>query len=1054
MAPNSANTEVEALRAEIAALKDQLGQAQAQQQVLRDGEALYRGLVDIAPDAMMVHDADRKIVYINPAGVKLYGATSADQIIGAIARSFVHPDDRDSVAREVDRAFNAQARTSNTSEQRRLRLDGTDYFADVSATTIQWDDEPAALVVIRDVSDRISARAKYEAAEVARREAHVRLIDAIEAMSEGFALFDADDRLQLYNQHYVDKLTQSRSAFLRPGLSFDEIVSETLKRENWDDDMDRTALADGVLERHRNLPSVSEIKYSGGCWIRQTKKRTREGGVVAVYADITDLKDREEALAESEQRYREMLEATPDAMTVHLDGRLVFVNAAAVRLYGADSPEQLVGTDSYDLVPPELMEMQRERRDIILSERCALPAVEQKRIRLDGTLVDVETASSFIMWEGKPAVVGVLRDISSRKKAEQALAETERRLSAVTDHIPGAIYERVLASDGTISFSYVSAGVFEVTGLTAEQIMEDFQLFVDSIHDEFRKPYLDGLRQSARDLVPVNVELPITGPDGATRWLQSKGYPRKRSDGAVVWDGVMIDVTEQKMAQESAARHHHWLDEAIDNMPSGFLLWDKQDKLVLWNKRVVRYHPDQELFKEGTSFEEFIQAPYTELNTQFGESVAEKWLTERRQQHHEAAGNYEFQGNDGHWFNLRERRTPDGFTVTLLTDITHRREAEVRLQEGEERYRTLINLMPDAIYVHRRGYIALCNEAALALFGAASPEELMGKELLELTHPDFRELARRRRDAIVEEGTKTVLMRQKRLRLDGSWFWAEVAAAAIYWDDERGGVVVMRDITSQKAAEEVLVRSKEEAELASRAKTEFLANMSHELRTPLNAIIGFSDLMQREMLGPLGNEQYRGYIQDINQSGTHLCDVINDILDLSKIEAGQLELHEEEVDFKAVVERCIRVVGARADEGKLTLTSQIAETLPFIIGDERKLKQIMINLMSNAIKFTEQGGTVTVQAGWEDDGDICVRVVDTGIGVAPEDIPKILRPFEQVDSSLSRLHEGTGLGLPLTKSLVELHGGELQLESTPGEGTIVTVILPKSRVCEERLAAE
>ena len=292
----------------------------------------------------------------------------------------------------------------------------------------------------------------------------------------------------------------------------------------------------------------------------------------------------------------------------------------------------------------------------------------------------------------------------------------------------------------------------------------------------------------------------------------------------------------------------------------------------------------------------------------------------------------------------------------MVFDVSDLYESQIRLLESEELYRTMINLPPDAIYVHKQGIIAVCNEATIELFGAQSADELIGRELLDLTHPEHREAARKRRSAVVEEGTRTLAMRQKRLRLDGSWFWAEVAAAAIYWEGERGGVVVLRDISVQIAAEDGLFRSKEEAELANREKTEFLANISHELRTPLNAIIGFSDLMQREMLGPLGNEQYASYISDIHQSGSHLHDVINDILDLSKIEAGQMELQETTVDVKGAIERCIRVVATRAEDSGLTLNTELPDALSFIIADERKLKQILINLMSNAVKFTKSGG--------------------------------------------------------------------------------------------------
>ena len=282
----------------------------------------------------------------------------------------------------------------------------------------------------------------------------------------------------------------------------------------------------------------------------------------------------------------------------------------------------------------------------------------------------------------------------------------------------------------------------------------------------------------------------------------------------------------------------------------------------------------------------------------------------------------------------------------------------------------------------------------------------------------------------------------------------QAAAAAIDWEGERGGVVVLRDVSAQIAAENELIRSKEEAELANRAKTEFLANISHELRTPLNAIIGFSDLMQREMLGPLGNEQYASYIRDIHQSGSHLHDVINDILDLSKIEAGQMELQETLVDVKHAIERCIRVVATRADDNGLKLVIDLPDSLPFVIADERKLKQILINLISNAVKFTEKGGTITVDAAAGANGGVIIRVIDSGIGIAPENLSKVFRPFEQVDNSLSRSHEGTGLGLPLTKSLVELHDGTLELESELGAGTTVTVKLPAARLGEQLLAAQ
>ncbi|NKB19928.1 MAG: PAS domain S-box protein [Alphaproteobacteria bacterium] len=360
----------------------------------------------------------------------------------------------------------------------------------------------------------------------------------------------------------------------------------------------------------------------------------------------------------------------------------------------------------------------------------------------------------------------------------------------------------------------------------------------------------------------------------------------------------------------------------------------------------------------------------------FGDETMQDWLTERRKRHQAANGSYECQGGANRWYMVTEHRTPEGFTVTLTEDVTDRRENEKRLRESDERYRALVNLLPDAVYVHKGGHIVLSNEAALNLFGAETPEDLSGKEALDLTHPEFHETVVKRRSLVVGEGTRTVFMRQKRIRLDGSWFWAEVAAAAIEWEGERGGIVVMRDVTKQINAEEVLIKSKEEADIANRTKTEFLANMSHELRTPLNAIIGFSDLMQREMLGPLGNDQYSDYVRDIYQSGSHLHDVVNNILDLSKIEAGKLDLSEEEVNIGFCVERCLRVVAPRIDEGGLVIESNIDESLPLLCADERKIKQFVINLLSNAVKFTERGGSISVSAQYDQAETMALTVVD------------------------------------------------------------------------------
>jgi signal transduction histidine kinase len=240
---------------------------------------------------------------------------------------------------------------------------------------------------------------------------------------------------------------------------------------------------------------------------------------------------------------------------------------------------------------------------------------------------------------------------------------------------------------------------------------------------------------------------------------------------------------------------------------------------------------------------------------------------------------------------------------------------------------------------------------------------------------------------------------------------------------------------------------KDGAEAASRAKSDFLANMSHELRTPLNAIIGFSEVIKTSVFGPV-SERYRNYATDIFNSGTHLLGLINEILDLSKLEAGQLTLHEESIDLAQLVEGCMNLVEQLAEQSGIKMSASIDANHPSIRADDRRLRQILINLLSNAVKFTPEGGRIRVSS-FAAQGGLAISVSDTGIGMASEDIPRAMTLFGQVDSKISRRHEGTGLGLPLAKHLIELHGGTLTIDSTVGAGTTVTFVLPAERLVRE-----
>lgn len=385
--------------------------------------------------------------------------------------------------------------------------------------------------------------------------------------------------------------------------------------------------------------------------------------------------------------------------------------------------------------------------------------------------------------------------------------------------------------------------------------------------------------------------------------------------------------------------------------------------------------------------------------------------------------------------------------IAIRVETLHA-EASAAARLGDNRYRLLADNATDLITRHlANGDVTFASPAARAL-AACPPADLLGQGLFHRVLIGDRPAFLR---ALSEaDRTGETVTAEFRLRVGpeeaGGFTWVEMRCRPVVDPASgRGVVAVTRDINFRKAQEAAFAEASRAADEANRAKSQFLANMSHELRTPLNAIIGFSDILEQQLFGRFEFERHRDYARLIRSSGEHLLEVVNSILDMSKIEAGRFEIHVEPVPVAGLVESAIEMMSHQIASRHLRLERRIEPGLPDLLADRRACRQILLNLLSNAAKFTEAGGTVTIAAR-EGQGGIVVEVADTGIGISADDLPRLGTPFVQADADINRRYEGTGLGLSVVKGLVHLHGGTLAIASKPGEGTTVSVTLPAEAV--------
>ncbi|TRC89029.1 PAS domain S-box protein [Mesorhizobium sp. WSM4303] len=364
--------------------------------------------------------------------------------------------------------------------------------------------------------------------------------------------------------------------------------------------------------------------------------------------------------------------------------------------------------------------------------------------------------------------------------------------------------------------------------------------------------------------------------------------------------------------------------------------------------------------------------------------------------------------------------------------------------------RTIIDTATDGVVlIGRDGDIRSISRPAEALFGFDS-DEVIGKPFASLFAIESQRAARDYLNGLSEPGVASVMNDGREVigrEAQGRFIPLFMTIGRL--PNDSGFCAVVRDITQWKRAEEDLTQARAVAERASSQKTDFLARISHEIRTPLNAIIGFSELMVDEKFGPVANDRYRDYLRDINRSGNHVLDLVNDLLDISKIEAGQQEMDYEAVSLNDTLGETVAMMQPQANRERVIIRSSFASRLPEVVADLRSVRQIALNILSNAIRYTQAGGQVIVSTAYETSGDVVMRVRDTGIGMSHAEIEQALKPFKQINALKRGRGDGTGLGLPLTKAMVEANRARFTITSTPGEGTLVEVAFPSTRVLAE-----
>ncbi|MEW6494610.1 MAG: PAS domain S-box protein, partial [Cyanobacteriota bacterium] len=779
--------------------------------------------------------------------------------------------------------------------------------------------------------------------------------------------------------------------------------------------------------------------------------------LISLVHDITARKQAEMALQESEERFRAIFEqAAVGIVLTTTSGEILRVNQHYCEITGYTQSE-LLSRPFQEITHPDDLEQNLDYLHQVMTGQLSTYSMEKRYIRKDGNWRWVQVTVSVVhdSANGQNYALGVVKDIHDRKQTQEALREANQTLQALIQASPLAIV--ALEPDGQVKTWNEAAE--EMFGWSAtEAIGTLFPVVPIDKQDEFHQ-----LRQRVLQGESLTgVEALRQSRDGTAIYISISAAPLYDATGQI--DGIMAviaDISDKKAAEESIRDSEAKFRAFLEAASEAVIVTNAKGEIVVFNAKAEELFGYDRTEAFGRTVEFLMPERYHQIHTEH----RSHYKTHPTKRSMGKTSNLLARRKDGTEFpieaGLSPVQTKDGrFVMTFLTDITKRKQAEeeiTRLNESlerraievETRYQQIVELAEEGIWViDNEGKTTYVNQAMARMLGYQE-EEMLGRPLFDFMDEAAQQTANanleRRKQGI---GEKHEFKLQTK---DGKGLWTYMSTSPVL--DESGKLLwscaLVYDITERKKADEQLRESSERISLANaelaratRLKDEFLASMSHELRTPLNAILGLAEALQEEVYGSLTDRQRRSLVT-IEQSGQHLLDLITDILDLSKIESGTMELQITSSSPHNLCESSFTFVKQQAHHKSIKLSSKISEGLGNIEVDERRMRQVLVNLLSNAVKFTPEGGEVRMEVETDSEAEIIkLSVIDTGIGIAPENLDKLFKPFVQLDSSLSRRYAGTGLGLALVRRIVELHGGSVSLESEVGKGSQFTVNLP------------